>query len=169
MFEEIIRELSGKIPSHWNVFCGNSSAIRLWDECAQRVDVPYSFYANRGASGIDGLISTACGVAMATRNPTLLILGDLSFFHDMTGLDWVRRSDVPVVVVILNNNGGAIFKELDMVVSEDIFEQCFITPTHLHFKGICEMMRIRYDVGLPDIGEIFQDPFSRVIELLEEK
>jgi 2-succinyl-5-enolpyruvyl-6-hydroxy-3-cyclohexene-1-carboxylate synthase len=83
--------------------------------------------ANRGANGIDGVVSTALGVAASGR-PTLALLGDLAFLHDVSGL--VNLGDVPCTFVVLDNGGGGIFSFLPQaeVVGADRFEQLFGTP-----------------------------------------
>ena len=69
-------------------------------------------FTNRGASGIDGLLATACGVAIAEKKPTTLIIGDISQLHDLNSLAIARTVTSPFVIVILNNDGGNIFNLL---------------------------------------------------------
>ena len=64
-------------------------------------------YANRGANGIDGVISTALG--MAVHQHVTLLIGDLAFYHDMNGLLMAKLNDIHLNIVIINNNGGGIF------------------------------------------------------------
>lgn len=59
-----------------------------------------------GASGIDGLLSTAAGVQRATAKPTLAIVGDLSALYDLNALALLRQSSAPMVLLVINNNGG---------------------------------------------------------------
>ena len=70
------------------------------------------FLANRGANGIDGLISSGIGAALATGRPTWIVTGDLGLFHDMNALATLRHADVPVRIVVVNNDGGGIFEFL---------------------------------------------------------
>lgn len=162
-----IKSISQRLPENWNVFCGNSTPIRLWDRYAIPTGFPYTVYANRGASGIDGLISTATGIATETRKPTVVFIGDLSLLHDLNGLYWLTKTKTPVVILVLNNNGGAIFKDLPIHTTPEIYEQVFQTPTGLSFKGICDMMGILYTQCTDPrehIKRAFQTPKTQVIE-----
>src|SRR5439155_1806896 len=68
----------------------------------------------RGANGIDGIVAGAAGSAAAQEGPVTVLVGDVSFLHDLTGLALAGRTGVPVVVVVVNNNGGRIFEQLPL-------------------------------------------------------
>ena len=89
--------------------------------------------SNRGANGIDGTVSTAFGVAAATREPTVLLTGDVSLAYDVGGLLAARRNDVPLVIVVLNNDGGGIFSFLAVAREGEDFERHVATPHGLDF------------------------------------
>lgn len=89
-------------------------------------------HANRGANGIDGVVSTAVGVALAApSSPTVLLIGDLAFLHDANGLLALRSREVDLTIVVVDNAGGAIFSFLPQrsLLPVERFEQLFGTPT----------------------------------------
>ena len=96
--------------------------------------------ANRGAAGIDGRVSTAVGAALAHGAPTLALLGDLTFLHDSNGL--VIGPDEPrpdLTIVVVNNDGGAIFGLLEQGAPEyaEAFERIFGTPHGVDLASLC--------------------------------
>uniref|UniRef100_UPI0034E9586B thiamine pyrophosphate-dependent enzyme n=2 Tax=Enterococcus TaxID=1350 RepID=UPI0034E9586B len=90
----------------------NSNAIRFVDRYGTVTGSAYQVFGNRGVNGIDGLISTVAGIAAASQKPTYLLIGDLAFFHDMNGLQLLKQYQLPVTIILLNNNGGGIFSFL---------------------------------------------------------
>jgi 2-succinyl-5-enolpyruvyl-6-hydroxy-3-cyclohexene-1-carboxylate synthase len=103
------------------------------------------FYGNRGASGIDGLVSTGLGMAAARPSmPTVLILGDLSTFHDMNGLWTIRRHGVKATIVVCDNNGGGVFNFLPQAQHTDVFEEIFATPLGIDFAQVARLYGLVY-------------------------
>ena len=100
---------------------------------------------NRGANGIDGVISSALGAsAVAENEPTVLVLGDLSFFHDLNGLLAARLYELNLTIILINNDGGGIFSFLPQAAHPEHFEQLFGTPTGLNFQPVVEMYGGRF-------------------------
>ena len=100
---------------HWlledsDLFIGNSLAIRLLDMCARLPE--RHVYANRGASGIDGLIATASGIQRAQQKPMVCLLGDTSALYDLNSLALLANNPYPLVLIVVNNHGGGIFDML---------------------------------------------------------
>ncbi|MCI2947405.1 2-succinyl-5-enolpyruvyl-6-hydroxy-3-cyclohexene-1-carboxylic-acid synthase [Staphylococcus caledonicus] len=123
--------LIDKLSSEDAIFVSNSMPIRDIDNLL--LDKEIEVYANRGANGIDGVVSTAIGMAVH-KNITLLI-GDLAFYHDMNGLLMAKLNDIHLNIVLLNNDGGGIFSYLPQKSSADAyFERLFGTPTGLNFE-----------------------------------
>ncbi len=110
------------------VFLGSSMPVRDADFLAIAPPAGWSAGANRGASGIDGLVSTAAGHAAATGRPVLAFVGDVSALHDLNGLQLASQVESPLVVVVLNNDGGGIFRYLPIARHADVFERLFATP-----------------------------------------
>lgn len=112
---------------------GSSNAVRAFDAVAPGTPRGARVFANRGLAGIDGLIATARGLATGLGEPVRLVLGDLSFVHDLGSL--VRGDHEPeadLQVIVLDDHGGGIFGTLEhRSASADVFNRFFATPQHL--------------------------------------
>jgi len=95
--------------------------------------------SNRGVNGIDGVISSALGAAAATELPTAVLMGDLALLHDLSGLVAARRLGIPLVVVVVNNDGGGIFQFLPIAEATEHFEELFATPHGLDFRHVADL------------------------------
>ncbi len=140
----IIGQCIEKLPAQSSIFCSNSMPIRDLDSYSGSANKPLQILANRGVSGIDGNISTLLGVAAANTNEqgtTLGLIGDLALFHDMNGLLMAREVDA--IIVLFNNNGGAIFEHLPQAELPE-FERVWKTPTHLDFAHVAQLYGLAY-------------------------
>ena len=153
----VARVISESAPQSSQLFLGNSMPIRLMDMFANTRSFLLQVRANRGASGIDGVVASAAGYAVCSRKPTTLLIGDLSLLHDMNSLDLVRKMDSPLVIVILNNNGGGIFSMLPIVQQNEYFVKYFQTPHHLNFKGLALFFKIAYETPqtIDELKEVY--------------
>jgi 2-succinyl-5-enolpyruvyl-6-hydroxy-3-cyclohexene-1-carboxylate synthase len=141
----IAHELAAALPNDAALFIGSSLPIRMMDQFARPCPQRLRVYANRGASGIDGNVSTAVGIAAADRaRPVAALLGDLTLYHDMNGLMALRRLGVPLTLVVLNNDGGGIFHRLPIRDYEPTFTQLFITPHGLTFEQAAGLYGLEY-------------------------
>lgn len=127
-----------------NLVIGSSMPIRDVDTYFRTTDKDILMYANRGANGIDGVVSTAFGVQAANKRHTYLYIGDLSFLHDMNGLIASRLQETDLTIVIMNNDGGGIFSYLPQSEEERYFEALFGTPTGLKFEDAARMYDTEY-------------------------
>jgi 2-succinyl-5-enolpyruvyl-6-hydroxy-3-cyclohexene-1-carboxylate synthase len=117
------------MPGGANLVVSNSMPIRDLDAFMPLDQRPLDVYANRGANGIDGQVSTALGVAAGSDAPTLLFTGDLALLHDLTGLVAGRRLGVDLTVVVVDNDGGGIFSFLPIAAESGIdHDRLFHTP-----------------------------------------
>ena len=123
----LLRRLMRALPAGTPVFIANSLAIRAADWFAGRVATPLRLFGNRGVSGIDGTLSTAFGIA-AIAGPTVAVVGDLAFLHDLNALALGRRH--PLTVLLLDNGGGGIFEHLPQAGLAE-FERGWLTPPGL--------------------------------------
>jgi 2-succinyl-5-enolpyruvyl-6-hydroxy-3-cyclohexene-1-carboxylate synthase len=121
-------------PDPGNIVLASSLSIRYADALAAGNGKLHRAYALRGANGIDGTISFASGIAQAGPAPTLLVLGDLAFCHDLTGL-MAARSQSNLTVLLLNNNGGGIFHFLPACGTSEHFETIQGTPHSLNLSA----------------------------------
>lgn len=142
LFEgRVFSELAGLLSGGALLYTGNSMPVRDMDTffCPYASNV-YCL-GNRGANGIDGVISSALGASAAgdSTKPAVLVIGDLSFFHDLNGLLAARLHRLNLAIVLVNNNGGGIFSFLPQATYPEHFEQLFGTPTGLDFRPVVEM------------------------------
>ncbi|WP_373893144.1 2-succinyl-5-enolpyruvyl-6-hydroxy-3-cyclohexene-1-carboxylic-acid synthase [Virgibacillus sp. CBA3643] len=127
---EAVSEMMEVIPDNSSLYVGNSMAIRDVDTFFMTTEKDISILANRGANGIDGMISSGLGAA-ATGKQTTLLLGDLSFFHDMNGLLAAKHYKLNLTILVINNNGGGIFSFLGQANDQKHFEALFGTPVDI--------------------------------------
>ena len=141
----IVRALGTRLPDTAQVFIGSSMPIRAADSFWPHARQQQRFYGNRGASGIDGLVSTGLGIAAARGNvPTVLLLGDLSVYHDMNGLWALRRHGIRATLVVCDNGGGGVFNFLPQAQHQDLFEELFATPLGLDFAQVARLYGLVY-------------------------
>ncbi len=131
------------------LFIGNSLPIRNLDGYTSNSDQKIKVFANRGASGIDGVVSTALGLSYSFHHssPTanhLLLIGDLSFYHDMNGLLAAKRYDINLTIVVENNHGGGIFRKLSLNENNPKFIEFWETPTNLSIEKISKLYEGKY-------------------------
>jgi len=134
------------LPPQSALYIGNSLPVRHLDQFVQPTSKFIEVFANRGASGIDGLVSSALGAAAVLDVPTVLIIGDLSFYHDLTGLMALQRYGIKATIVVINNNGGGLFHRLPVSKSDPLFSKFFLTPHGLDFEPIARMFGAEYAV-----------------------
>ncbi|MBF6636591.1 2-succinyl-5-enolpyruvyl-6-hydroxy-3-cyclohexene-1-carboxylic-acid synthase [Rouxiella silvae] len=129
------------LPPHGQLFLGNSLVVRMVDAFAQ-LPVEYPVFANRGASGIDGLLATAAGVERACCRPTLVLLGDLSALYDINSLALLRQSSAPMVILLVNNQGGQIFSLLPTPLATR--QRFYCMPQQVDFRHAAAAFGLQY-------------------------
>jgi 2-succinyl-5-enolpyruvyl-6-hydroxy-3-cyclohexene-1-carboxylate synthase len=141
----VVRALSARLPETGQVFIGSSMPIRAADSFWPLTRSQQRFFGNRGASGIDGLVSSGLGVATGRSHaPTVLLLGDLSLYHDMNGLWALQRHGIRATLVVCDNNGGGVFNFLPQAEHQDVFEEIFATPLGLDLSQVARLYGLVY-------------------------
>jgi len=141
-----VRELADALPDDALLYVSNSMPVRDLDAFLPASPRPLRVLCNRGANGIDGMISSALGAAAAECGHVVLLTGDLAFAHDLGGLLAARRHDLRATIVLLNNNGGGIFSFLPIAAYGDTvdFEENFRTATGVDFAPAAETFGVRF-------------------------
>lgn len=111
--------------------------------------------SNRGANGIDGVVSTAVGVALASGDKTVLLIGDVALLHDVNGLLGLAARGVDLTVVVTNNDGGSIFSFLPQAtqVAAATFEKIYGTPHGVSFGHLAAAHSLRH-VAVDDVASL---------------
>jgi 2-succinyl-5-enolpyruvyl-6-hydroxy-3-cyclohexene-1-carboxylate synthase len=139
----VARALYGLLPEASNLVVSSSMPIRdvEWF-AAPRTGL--RVHANRGANGIDGVVSTAVGIALATRQPTTLLIGDIALLHDVNGLIGLVSRETDLRIVVIDNNGGGIFSFLPQAqnLESTKFEKIFGTPHGVNLKMVAQAHQI---------------------------
>lgn len=123
----LAQQLARTLPAGSNLFLSNSMPIREIDWFAPAREAPVNVFVNRGANGIDGIVSSALGVAAATGRRTCLLTGDLALLHDLNALAFAATNRIALDILVINNDGGGIFGYLPISGTE-VFEYYFRTP-----------------------------------------
>ena len=134
-------ELLSQIPADTVLHLANSTAVRWTQLFPARTDLTY--ICNRGTSGIDGSMSTAAGYAYASKQSTVFLTGDLSFIYDSNAL-WNNYIGNNLKIIVMNNNGGNIFRFIgDKQLMEKNLD-FFTTPHHARIKPLVEAYGLDY-------------------------
>ena len=159
---EALAVVAATVPEGAQLFVSSSMPVRDLDAFGNPREQSLDVLGNRGASGIDGIVSTAFGVAAARDVPTICVLGDLALLHDQNGMLWSRESDAPVIFVLIDNDGGGIFHMLPIAEHEPHFSQYFATPHGLDFRHAAELHGIELrDTTVSELGAALAKELDR--------
>jgi len=171
----LARDLAAALPDGALLWAASSLPVRDLDlHMAPRSGI--RVLASRGASGVDGLVSSAIGAALAHQaaggGPAVALLGDLAFLHDLPGL--LLGPDEPrpdLILVVVNNDGGGIFSDLEQAAFAGPFERLFGTPHGADIASLARAARLPYDrVERPaDLGPALAGRGLRVIEVRTQR
>ncbi|HYW86679.1 MAG TPA: 2-succinyl-5-enolpyruvyl-6-hydroxy-3-cyclohexene-1-carboxylic-acid synthase [Chloroflexota bacterium] len=130
--------LASLLPEKATIFAGNSMPVRDMDTFLPGSPRNWRVLSNRGANGIDGVVSSALGASAVGGGPVVLVIGDISFYHDLNGLLAARQHGLDLLVVLVHNDGGGIFSFLPQAEHPEHFELLFGTPHGLDFQPFVE-------------------------------
>jgi len=149
------------LPDPSTLVVSNSMPVRDLDRFGGADTKSVTAIGNRGASGIDGIVSTALGAAAGTTDDVTLVIGDLAYYHDMNGLAAIRRADVDATIVLLNNDGGGIFHMLPIENFEPPFTSQFKTPHGMDFEPTGDL----YGLGYRQVGDraAFREAYAEAV------
>ncbi len=174
LFEgKVAWQLSQHLPVGTPVFLASSMSVRYAEYFWSAGSRAHSIYCNRGASGIDGTLSTALGVAHRAQ-PGVLLTGDLAFLHDSNGLLAASQLRGSLTVVLINNNGGGIFEHLPISQIDPPFERYFATPQTVDLSKLCEAHHIKHqrvhdwDTFIHEVA-VLPERGVRVLELITDR
>ena len=167
-------DLATVLPEASTLVVGNSMPIRDIDSFFPRLRRSIRLVGTRGAAGIDGVVSTAAGAAAVSPGPVVLLVGDLSFFHDQNGLWPVHRYGLDLTILLVNNNGGGIFEFLPQrQLARSSFEAWFGTPHGLDFSHTVRMYGGRHELVTGDLRSALRSaiasPGLSVVELRTDR
>ena len=169
---QAVIDIAGALTEGSTLVAGNSMPVRDIDSFFPNVDRAVRIVGTRGASGIDGVISGAAGAAAVAGGPVALMIGDLSFLHDVNGLWPIGRHGLSLTVVLVNNDGGGIFSFLPQRTSMPArFEEWWGTPHGLDLRHAVALHGGRHALLEPGaaasaaIGDALQRPGLDVLEM----
>lgn len=137
-----IQMLQQYMPDEGQLLVANSMSIRDMDYFWATGRSQAMVYGNRGTNGIDGTVSTALGLS-TNGKPTVMVTGDLSFFHDLNGLAIGKTHGMNLTIILHNNDGGGIFQYLPQKGTDD-FDYLFNTPQGINYSGLATMYGLDY-------------------------
>lgn len=152
------------VPEETDLFVSSSMPIRDIDTFFLPTTRDVRIFANRGANGIDGVVSTALGFSQGNGRNTVLVIGDLAFLHDTSGLLATRYQQCDLDIVVMNNDGGGIFSYLPQAKVPQHYEELFGTPTALTMEHIAAMYDFEH-VRVDDVSALYgimQTPRTRI-------
>ena len=150
----MVRTLLEQLPNGSDLFVSSSMPIRDIDTFLLPTNDDIQIFANRGANGIDGVMSTAVGFSFGRSDRELyLLIGDLAFLHDVNALIATRYQPCNITVIVLNNDGGGIFSYLSQSTVKEYYEDLFGTPTALKFEDIAKMYDMEY-IQIKELSEM---------------
>ena len=152
-----VHALGALLPEDGALFVSSSMPIRDVETFLPATAKPVDMLFNRGVNGIDGIVSTALGSTRGRRSRTVLLTGDIAFLHNLNAMYGAGLRELPLTIVLLNNDGGEIFELLPVREMEPAFTRHFLTPQNADFRTLADGLRIPIDTA----GDV--DDFTQLL------
>jgi 2-succinyl-5-enolpyruvyl-6-hydroxy-3-cyclohexene-1-carboxylate synthase len=154
-----IHTLNAYACNSLQIFIGNSLPIRHMDSFYFPKFSMSKTFTQRGVSGIDGLIATACGIS-TNKNLTLAFLGDLSSLYDINSLSLISQNNLPLIPIIFNNHGGGIFSHLPIAHQTPHFDKIMATKHNFYFQELAHGFDLCYKLisSVEDFEDFLKNP-----------
>lgn len=174
---QVFEQLGTALPDGAILLAGNSMPVRDMDAFLGSGAAAVRCLGNRGANGIDGLVSTALGAAAVADDPVVAVIGDLAFIHDLNALVAAARHQLSLTLVLVNNDGGGIFSFLPQATTErsevglpEHFEELFGTPHGLDFGPVVRALGADHELVstkelAASVGASLSRPGLKVLEV----
>ncbi|MEW5738813.1 MAG: 2-succinyl-5-enolpyruvyl-6-hydroxy-3-cyclohexene-1-carboxylic-acid synthase [Myxococcota bacterium] len=165
----VAREVVAALPPTASLFVSSSMPVRDVDAFAPVGASGLRVFANRGINGIDGIVSTALGIAAAQRRPTVALVGDVALLHDLSAWVSAKRLSLSLTVVAVNNDGGGIFHFLPVAGRTEHFESLFGTPHGVDLSAVAALggARFQREESLAGLRTALSAGFEGGLHLIE--
>lgn len=151
-----VYDIIQQTDSERTFFLSSSMPIRDFERYDTKVH--HDVFANRGANGIDGVISSALGVS--TKEKVTMLIGDVSMNHDINSLLMAKLENIDFTIIVFNNNGGNIFSYLPQYEHKEHFERLFGTPLDLNFEHAAKLYDYEY-IHIDSVGSLSPDMLNK--------
>lgn len=155
----LLRALGRRLTDGDRLLLGSSMPVRDAEAFMPGGAARALFFSNRGANGIDGLVSTASGISRGSQGCTWAVLGDLALAHDVGGLATLADADGSVRLLVIDNGGGRIFEFLPQAeqLERERFERLFVTPSGLDLERVADVFGLDY-LRIETLRELADEP-----------
>lgn len=163
-----MHDITNQVSDRTALFLSSSMPIRDYER--YQLNNIHEVFANRGANGIDGVVSTSIG--MAAKRSMTLVIGDVALYHDMNGLIMPKLEGIDINIIVLNNNGGGIFSFLPQYGNREHFERLFGTPLDLDFRHTAGLYDFNYTLieSIDDLSyEVLNGAGRNIIEIRTDR
>jgi len=171
----VAREVFSQSRELRGVYLATSMPIRDAEAGVSQSDLLLPVAANRGVNGIDGTIAGAVGFADGLQKPVTLVIGDLALLHDLNSLLLAKRSQQPITIVVINNNGGSIFSFLPIAEVKRHFESFFGMPHGMSFAKVAAQFGLSYRIAphfaefRQQLSQAYANGESQLIEVVSDR